>query len=67
MSEAIKPDSGLARDRIAEISEVLAAGLSRILARKSSGLVAEGGESSLDISPVQSGHPTRENRRNPDG
>jgi hypothetical protein len=41
---------------IAEIGEILAAGLMRVLARKSSQRSAEGGDSSLDISPGESGH-----------
>lgn len=39
-----------------EIAEILAAGLQRVIARKSSQTSAEAGESSLDFSPEQSGH-----------
>ncbi|MBB4264292.1 hypothetical protein [Bradyrhizobium sp. CIR3A] len=42
--------------RISEIAELLALGLSRIQARKASGLIDHTGDVSLDISPDQSGH-----------
>jgi hypothetical protein len=45
-----------ARERIAEIAEILAAGLMRLSARKSSPKSADFGESSVDFSPHQSGH-----------
>jgi hypothetical protein len=41
---------------LAEIAEILAAGVVRLRARKSSGLSAHCGESSLDFTPGQSGH-----------
>jgi hypothetical protein len=41
---------------LAEIAAILAAGLTRLRARKSSGLSAHCGESSLDFTPDQSGH-----------
>ena len=44
-----------ASDRISEIAEILAAGLTRLEARKSSRKPAEFGESSLHFSPDQSG------------
>jgi len=50
-----------------EIAELLAAGLTRVLARKSSDVCAETGESSLHLPPDQSGHPTPDNRRMSDG
>jgi len=43
-------------DRLAEIGAILAAGLQRLHARKSSTLVAHAGESSLHNSPAKSGH-----------
>ena len=43
------------RDRVSEIAEILAVGLTRLEARKSSGKPAEFGESSLHFSPEQSG------------
>jgi len=45
-----------ARERIAEIGEILAAGLIRLRSRKSSSLSADDGESSLDCLGHQSGH-----------
>ena len=54
-------------ERIAEIAEILAAGLMRAVARKSSLISADTGESSLDILPNQSGHPTSLDRRTSDG
>ena len=42
-------------ERISEIAEILAAGLTRLKARKSSRKPAEFGESSLHFSPDQSG------------
>jgi len=41
-------------DRIQEIAELLAAGLMRLRARKSSRFFGPGGESSLHCSPAQS-------------
>jgi hypothetical protein len=46
---------------ISEIGEILAAGLMRLEARKSSQTSAASGESSLDISPAESGHPEQSN------
>jgi hypothetical protein len=43
-------------ERIAEIGEILAAGLIRLRVRKSSQIVATNGESSLDCVATQSGH-----------
>ena len=45
-----------AAERLDEIADILAAGLIRLRARKSSGLSRDGGESSLDFSPDQRGH-----------
>ena len=45
----------IANERIAEIAEILAVGLTRLEARKSSRKPAEFGESSLHFSPDQSG------------
>jgi hypothetical protein len=49
--------------RIADIAEILAAGLIRLLGKMSSQKSRAGGESSLDIMPDQSGHPTPADRR----
>jgi hypothetical protein len=55
------------RDHVVEIAEILAAGLMRVLARKSSGVCTASGESPLDIPATKSGHPTPETRRMSDG
>jgi hypothetical protein len=44
-----------ANDRLTEIAEILAVGLQRVIARQSSELSADGGESSLHFTPDQSG------------
>src|SRR5438093_13762061 len=43
-------------ERICEIAEILATGLMRLRARKSSQISPDGGESSLDCAGTQSGH-----------
>jgi hypothetical protein len=45
-----------AAERLDEIADILAAGLMRLRARKSSALSDHRGESSLDYSPDQRGH-----------
>ena len=52
---------------LTEIAEILAAGLMRLMARKSSPISADLGESSLDLSAAESGHPTPGERRILDG
>jgi|HubBroStandDraft_2_1064218.scaffolds.fasta_scaffold82105_2 hypothetical protein len=47
-----------AGDRIAELGEILALGQLRLLARNSRGKPSQNGESSLDFSVTESGHPT---------
>lgn len=54
------------RAEIAEIAEILAAGLVRVLARQSSSKSPHTGESSLHNSPDQSGHPAPRNAENSD-
>lgn len=56
-----------ASERVAEIAEILAAGLMRVLAPKSSPISADTGESSLHLSPPESGHRTPIIRRTSDG
>jgi hypothetical protein len=56
MHNAIRADRLSAAERLDEISEILAAGLMRLRARKSSPLSPDHGESSLDFSPDQGGH-----------
>jgi hypothetical protein len=43
-------------ERLDEVADILAAGLRRLRARKSSPLSRDHGESSLDFSPDQRGH-----------
>jgi hypothetical protein len=50
------PDHMTAAERLAEIVEILAAGLTRLRARQSSHLSPDCGESSLDCLGHQSGH-----------
>jgi hypothetical protein len=52
----LHPDRMTPDERLAEIAEILAAGLMRLNARKSSGLSAERGESSLDCAAHRSSH-----------
>ena len=59
MSNALHPDRMSAQERLDEIAEILAAGLMRLNARKSSALSKHGGESSLDYAAHQSGHADR--------
>jgi hypothetical protein len=44
-----------ASERLPEIAEILAAGLTRLFARKSSEISADAGESSVHFPPHQSG------------
>ena len=53
--------------RIGEIAEILAIGLMRLVARKSRQISADPGDSSLDLSTAESGHPTPVERRISDG
>jgi len=50
-------------ERLAEIAEILAAGLMRLQARKSSALSADCGDSSVDFLPDRSGHADAPKRR----
>ena len=52
---AINPDQTTAAERLHEIAEILAAGLTRLRSRQSSALPADFGESSLDCVAPQSG------------
>jgi len=52
----LSPDRLSPAERIAEICEILAAGLIRLGARQSSELSRRNGESSLDFTAHQSGH-----------
>ena len=53
---AFSPNQMSPAERLAEIADILAAGLMRLRARKSSALSRDVGESSLDYSPDQRGH-----------
>jgi hypothetical protein len=67
MSNPFQYDSRSKGERLDEIAEILAVGLMRLMARKSSPISAEPGESSLDLSAAESGHPTTVERRKSDG
>jgi hypothetical protein len=56
MTNSINPKLLSADERLAEIADLLAAGLMRLRARQSSHLSRHCGESSLDCSAHQSGH-----------
>ncbi len=55
MSNALNPDLMTPAERIAEIAGILAIGLIRRRAGKSSPIVADGGECFVDYSPTKSG------------
>jgi len=59
----LHPDDMTGTDRIAELGELLALGLMRLHARKSSPLSADRGDSSVDFSPDRSGHAQHPNGR----
>jgi hypothetical protein len=52
----LHPDHMTAADRLAELGQILAAGLMRLHARKSSLLSTDQGDSSVDFLPDRSGH-----------
>ena len=51
----LSPDRMTAAERLAEIAEILVAGLIRLRARQSSSLFSPAGDSFLDFSPAKSG------------
>jgi hypothetical protein len=59
----LKPELMSADERLAEICQILALGLMRLNARKSSELCRNRGESSVDFARLKSGHGGRTNRR----
>ncbi len=59
----LHPNHMSAAERLAEIADILAAGLMRLKARQSTPLSAHRGESSLDCVADQSGHPATVDRR----
>ena len=52
----LKPDLMSPAERLDEVAEILAAGLTRLMSRQSTSLSADFGESSLDCPANQSGH-----------
>lgn len=56
MSNPLRPEMLSATERLDEIGEILATGLMRLKARKSSDLSGTNGESSLDCGAHRSGH-----------
>ena len=56
MSNALHPDRMSAAERLAEIGEILAAGLLRLRARRREAEARRSGESSLDFPADQSVH-----------
>jgi len=56
-----------AQIHIIEIAEILAAGLMRLVGRKSSPISTDTGDSSLDFSATKSSDPTQVDRRISDG
>ncbi len=59
----LKPEMMTADERLAEIAEILARGLVRLHARKSSPLSADRGDSFVDLAPHRSGHADAPKRR----
>ena len=59
----LHPDRLTPSERLTELGQILAAGLMRLHARKSSRLSADGGDSSVDFPPDQSGHAVAPTRR----
>jgi hypothetical protein len=53
----LKPDQMSPSERLAELAEILADGLMRLQAKKSSRSAGESGESSLHSMPCLSAHP----------
>ena len=56
MSNALNPSHMSANERLAEVADILAAGLMRLRLRQSTPLSQPPGESSLDCPGHQSGH-----------
>ena len=63
MSIALHPDRMTASERLNEVAEILATGVMRLLARKSSRLFADARDSSLDFTACQSVHGPETKRR----
>lgn len=63
MHNPLHPDRMSADERLAEVAELLAAGVIRLRSKKSSPLSADERESSLDFSPDQRGHARARERK----
>ncbi len=61
---ALSPDRMTAAERLDEVAEILAAGAMRLMARKSSRLSAERGDSSVDFTAERSVNGVENKRRN---
>ena len=59
----LHPNHMTAEERLAELGQILARGLIRLHAQKSSALSADRGDNSVDFSPDQSGHAVTPKRR----
>jgi len=64
MTNALHPRHMTAAERLDEVAEILAAGAMRLMARKSSRLSAERGDSSLDFTAERSVYGVENKRRN---
>jgi hypothetical protein len=62
-ANALNPDRLTPAERLAELGQILALGLMRLHARKSSRLSADCGESSVDFLPNRSTHADAPERR----
>jgi hypothetical protein len=63
MHNALHPDRMTAPERLDEVANILAVGLIRLKARKSSRLSADARDSSVDFTARQSGHVPVNRRR----
>lgn len=64
MSIALHPDHMTAAERLDEIAEILAVGATRLMARKSTRLSADAGDSSVDFTATRSVYGVENKRRN---
>jgi len=64
MTNALHPRHMTAAERLDEVAEILAAGAMRLMARKSSRLSAERGDSSVDFTAERSVYGVENKRRN---
>ena len=64
MTNALHPRHMTAAERLDEVAEILAAGAMRLMARKSSRLSADRGDSSVDFTAERSVYGVENKRRN---